>query len=140
MVEKDISWGKLMNSNCTWPFTATLHFKDTQQVPPLCNTYICGKYLAKLLYKVNSSGHHALLIGYSLVSVKEILVVVKPWSTVCDVSCRLRGEVVNTLVFGVRCELLSRGVTGRAVRVVLQQPLAVFVESAVEVSCVSPVG
>ena len=79
---------------------------------------------------------------YSLVSVKENLVVVKPWSTVllvCEVSCRLRGEVVNTLVFGVRYEL-SGGVTGRGVRVVLQQPLPVFVESAVEVSYVSPVG
>lgn len=75
-------------------------------------------------------------------SVKEILVVVKPWSIVllvCVVSCRLRGEVVNTLVFGVRCEL-SGGVTGSGVRVVLQQPLPMFVESAVEVSCVSPVG
>ena len=79
---------------------------------------------------------------YSLVSVKEIVVVVKPWSSVllvCRVSCRLRGEVVNILVLGVRCEL-SGGVTRRGVRVVLQQPLLVFVESTVEVSCVSPVG
>lgn len=48
--------------------------------------------------------------------------VVKPWSPVlmvCEASCRLQDEVVNTLVFGVRYELLSGGVTGRGVRVVL---------------------
>ena len=59
---------------------------------------------------------------------------------VYQVSRGLRGEVVNTLVFGLRCELLGGGVTGRGVRVVLQQPNVVLVEGVVEVSYVSPLG